>query len=506
MGQLLDLPDEILTYICISISDSDRVGLFQVIHANKRLHKIASPLLVRHWPLHWGRLSRRAHARFAVHLVRNPHLQRNVKSIVFEDLVPFEEDSFRASPGEFDDLAVPAHQLFPDEPSWCEGLIRACIDPVAVLLLALCTRIESLDLTISCSDLESRMLVMELVSLSLKRSGPRRPLGNLQLGMLRWEDNDGPGHIQYAAPFFHLQKLKTLALSALSDKIPLKNIFHEEDLKEGSKLGLDPDIYQTRFPNRTSPIEELILAAACLTSQGLLTVVSSCKGLKKLAFTCQDLDLHIDEHNSVLLKQALLLHAATLEELAFDLEDHFLEDNDGSLEGEPHIGLNCLKDCFQQMEKLKRLTMDIHALYFFDDPLSDKMLDCLPRSLEYLGLECELATDQPEVLRYIEILCPVLEACGPGNRFCALKTLELCLSVNGGADASLYDPLKELAREKGIEFVVTREAQGWGTAWEAMGVMPVPNPPLAVADSNFDYYESSLSPSDDSGDGSLGFE
>ncbi|KAF5673589.1 hypothetical protein FDENT_10241 [Fusarium denticulatum] len=475
MGRLLDLPDEILTYICISICDSDRVALFQVIHANKRLHRIASPLLVRHWPLHRGDLLKYAHARFAVHLVRNPHLQRNVKSIIFEDLIPTEEDYSGARHPELDALAIPARQLFSNDPNWCNQLICGCIDPVAALLLVLCTSIESPDLTIPYFGEETRLLVLELVSLSLKDGGPKRPLENLKLGVLRWGVKDEPKHIQYAAPFFHLPKVKTLALSALSDNKPLKTI--EADQNKQFRLGLDPDIYETRFPIRTSPIEELMLAAACLTSQGLLTVVSSCKRLKKLAFTCQHLDLYMDDHNSVLLKQALLLHAASLEELAFDLENHYLENNYGSVEGEPHIGLDCLKECFPQMKTLKRLTMDIHALYFYDNPLSEKMLDCLPRSLEYLGLECEFAVGQPEDLKYVEILCPVLEACGP-----------------------------ELAREKGIEFILTRESKRWGTAWEAMGIMPVPNPPLVVAESRFDYYESSLPPSDDSVDGDLGFE
>ncbi|KAG5796597.1 hypothetical protein H9Q69_004347 [Fusarium xylarioides] len=502
MGRLLDLPDEILTYICISICDSDRVALFQVIHVNKKVHRIASPLLVRHWPLHHGIFLKRAHAFFAVHLLRNPHLQRNVKSIVFDNLIPTETDYSSARDPDLDALAIPARQLFPNNPNWCNQLICGCIDPVATLLLVLCTRIESLGLTIPDFDEESRLLVLELVSLSLKRSGPKRPLGNLQLGMIKWDDKHEPGHIQYAAPFFHLPKVKTLALSALSDNKRLKTILHEEDRKEQYRLGLYPDIYKTRFPIRTSPIEELILAAACLTSKGLLTVVSSCKRLKKLAFTCPGVaDLYIDEHNSVLLKQALLLHVVSLEELAFKLETHYLENNYGSTEGESHTGLNLLKECFPEMKKLKRLTMDIHALYFHDDPLSEKMLDCLPRSLEYLGLECELECFQPQVLRYVEVLCTVLEACGPSNRFCALKTLELCLTVHGKRDANIYDPVKELAREKGIEFTLTRESQGWGTAWEAMGIMPVPNPPLAFAENS--YQESELG---SSFDGDWGFE
>ncbi|KAF5562861.1 hypothetical protein FNAPI_2968 [Fusarium napiforme] len=413
MGRLLDLPDEILTYICISICDLDRVALFEVIHVNKKLHTIASPLLVRHWPL-YRRISKHAHAFFAVHLLRNPHLQKNVKSIAFDNMTPTE----------------------PDYSS-----------------------------------------------------------GNLQLGVLEWEDKDEPGHFQYAAPFFHLPKLKTLALSALSDKEALQTI--SQDQSEQLELGLRPGIYETRFPSRTSPIEELIIAAACLTSKGLLTVVSSCKRLKKLAFTCQHLDLHMDDHNIVLLKQAFLLHAASLEELAFKLEIHRPEDNYGSLRAKFHIGLNCLTECFEEMKTLKRLTMDIHALYFHDDQLSEKMLDRLPRSIEYLGFECELECYQPEALRYVEILCTVLEACGPGNRFCGLKTLELCLEVYGETDANIYDPVEELAWEKGIEFKLTRESQGWGTAWEAMGIIPVPNPPLANAESS--WWQSELGSSSDRG-------
>lgn len=93
----------------------------------------------------------------------------------------------------------------------------------------------------------------------------------------------------------------------------------------------------------------------------------------------------------------------------------------------------------------------------------------------------------------------MLEACGPGKRFCALKTLELCLSEYGERDANIYDPVKDLAREKGIEFTLSRESQGWGTAWEAMGIMPVPSPPLGLDKSSDQQTELSDSVDEDSG-------
>ncbi|KAH7148031.1 hypothetical protein DER46DRAFT_616110 [Fusarium sp. MPI-SDFR-AT-0072] len=482
MGQLLDLPDEILTHICTLICDSDRLGLFQVIYVNKRLQRIASPLLVRHWPFHPSILHKQAPARFAVHLVRNPHLQRNVKSIVFDELIPIEEDDPWAGDGELDELAVAARQHFPElanDPSWCEGLLNGCIDPVVALLLVLCTRIESLDLMIPYYQ-ESRLLVLKLVSLALKHSGPQRPLETLQLVVLRWYDDDDLGNIQCAAPFFHLPNVKALALSALSDQIPIKSISDEKDLHEHVDLGLDPDIYETRFPIGTSPIEELFLEASCLTSHGLLTVVSACKRLKKLVFTCGNPARMTSEgYNSApLTQQVLLLHAASLEELAFNLETHRFRQTDGSLEYASNMGLECLKECFQQMNKLKRLTTDIHVLYFHDISPNEKMLDCLPRSLEYLGLECDLASYRPQILGYVEILCTVLKACGPGQRFHALKTLELWLFVYGGIDANIYDPIKELAREKGIKFTFTHGSHGGGNAWETIGMMPGPYPPI----------------------------
>ncbi|QGI70707.1 hypothetical protein CEK26_003041 [Fusarium fujikuroi] len=410
-----------------------------------KAEKIASPLLVRHWPLHPEILHREAPARFALHLVRNSHLQRDVKSIVFDDLIRIEEDDPLVGVDGLDELALAARQRFPElanDPGWCEGLVTAKIDPVAALLLVLCTRIESLNLTIPYYQ-ESRLLVLNLLSLALRHNGPQRPLDNLQLVVLRWYDDDDPGNIQCAAPFFHLPNVKTLALSALSDEIPIKSISEEKDQTEHSRLGLDPDIYETRFPVGTSPIEELFLEAACLTNRGLLTVVSACKRLKKLVFTWRNPTRTTDDgQNSaplILTRQALLLHAAFLEELAFSLASHRFR-HDTSFVNASSARMECLKECFGQMNKLKRLSMDIHVLYYRDNSRNEKMLNFLPRSLEHLGLQCDLACYQPQVLQLVELLCTVLEACGPGNRFCSLKTLEIWLFVFGGIDKDLYKP------------------------------------------------------------------
>ncbi|KAK2134124.1 hypothetical protein NOF04DRAFT_1316714 [Fusarium oxysporum II5] len=94
MLQLLNLPDEVLTQICTLICDSDRLALFQAIYANKRLHRIASPILVRHWPFHPRILHKQAPALFAL------HLKRNDRSIVFDELLPIAGDDPWVSAGE----------------------------------------------------------------------------------------------------------------------------------------------------------------------------------------------------------------------------------------------------------------------------------------------------------------------------------------------------------------------------------------------------------------------
>ncbi|RBA15797.1 hypothetical protein FPRO05_12404 [Fusarium proliferatum] len=415
-----------------------------------------------------------------MHLVRNPHLQKNVKSMVFHGQLPIEDDPGPRF-GELHELAASARQRCPelaDDPHWYGGLIHGWADPVAALLLVLCTRLETLDLMIPYHQ-ASRLLVLKLVSLALEHSGTQRPLVNLRSIVLRWCDDEEPGNIQYAAPLFQLPNVKILALSALSDKIPLKSTSDEKGRDEHAKLGLDPDIYETRFPVGISPIEELFLEAACLTSHGLFTVVSACKQLKKLVCTCGNPARMTDDgdNSAALLQKALLLHATSLVELAFNLETHRFRD-DVSLEYGSNMGLECFKECFKQMNKLKRLTMDIHVLCFHDASRNEKMLDFLPSSLEYLGLECDLASYRPHVLQYAEVLCTVLRACGPGNRFCALKTLEIWLFVYGGVDTDIYEPVNELAREKGIKFTFTHGSHGGGNAWETMGMIPDPYPPI----------------------------
>ncbi|KAF5229571.1 hypothetical protein FANTH_14141 [Fusarium anthophilum] len=481
MGQLLDLPDELLTDICTLICDSDRLALFPVTYVNKRLHRIASPLLVRHWPFYREILYKQAPARFALHLVRNPHLQGNVKSIIIDDLICVEQDDPLDVAG-LDELALVARQRFPElanDPGWCDGLVDGKLDSALALLLVLCTRVESLELTLPYYQ-QSRLLVLNLVSLTLRHSGPQRPLENLKLAMVGWHDAEDPGDIQCAAPFFHLPNVKTLVVSFLSDKIPIKSISEEKDQNEHARLGLDYDIYETRFPVGTSPVEELFLNYTSLTYQGLLTVFSACKRLTKLVFALHNPAYIIDRphYSFTLVRQALLLHAASLEELGFDLEGHRFGP-DVSLEYGSTMGLECLKRCFKQLNKLKRLTMDIHVIYYHDDPGNENMLDCLPRSLEHLGLLCNLACHRPQVLQLVEILCTVLKACGTGTRLCELKTLEIFLYVyGGGIDEDIYEPVNDLAREKGIKFSFIHKSHEGGGVWELMGMTPSPCPPI----------------------------
>ncbi|KAF5630274.1 hypothetical protein F52700_7296 [Fusarium sp. NRRL 52700] len=481
MGRLMDLPDELLTDICTLICDSDRLALFQVIHVHKRLQRIVSPLLVRHWPFLSEIMHKQAPAFFALHLVRNPQLQRNVKSLVFDGLIRIEQDTRVVGPGGLDELALAARQRFPElsnDHDWCNELVNAKIDPVAALLLVICTRVESLHITLPYYQ-NSRLLVLNLVSLALRHKGPQQPLKNLQLAVLRWYDDDDAGNIQCAAPFFHLPNVKTLALSALSDEIPIKSISEEKDQDEHTRLGLDPDIYETRFPVGTSPIEELFLESVCLTNHGLLTVVSACKRLKKLVFTMRNpARMNDDGHNSLTLnRRTLLLHAASLEELAFNLATHRFR-HDTTFVNASSASLECFKEFFEQMTKLKRLTMDIHVLYYRDTLRNEEMLGYLPRSLEHLGLHCDLASYQPQVLQHVELLCTVLQACGPGNRLCALKTLEIWLFVYGGLHKDIFKPVIELAREKGIKFTFINTSDRGGSMWEIMGMMPKPCPPI----------------------------
>jgi hypothetical protein len=482
MLQLLDFPDEILTQICSLICDSDRLALFQVAYVNKRLHRIASPLLVRHWPFHPWILHKLAPARFTLHLIRNPHLQRNVKSIVFDELIPIKEDDPLASFDELDKLDTVARQRFPelaDDPSWCEGLLQGYIDPIAALLLVLCTRLESLDLMIPYYQ-EFGLLVLKLASLALKHSGSQRPLENLRAVVLRWYDDDDPGNIQCAAPFFYLPKVKTLALSALSDEIPLKSITDDKDRNDDIRLGLDPDIYETRFPIGTSPIEELIMESSCLTFHGLFTIIRACKRLKKLVFTCKNLARISSQDNSsvALTRQALQHHAASLEELAFNLESHRFRQDDGSLEYASTTGLSCLKECFQQMNKLKRLTIDLHILHFHDTSPDKTMIDCLPTSLEYLGLECNLASYKPQVLGYVKTLCTLLKACGHGNHLCALKTLDVWLFVYHIPEEEMFEPVRKLAQERGVRFTFIHGHCRGDNSWSTTGIIPDPYPPI----------------------------
>ncbi|KAF4442459.1 hypothetical protein F53441_11745 [Fusarium austroafricanum] len=394
-------------------------ALFKVIYVNQRLNRITSPLLARYWrpnTIHYenvysyfGAHPGDSHCRYALYLVRNPHLIPQVKTLIF-DHMPMDDDYSRedkppwiSDSDTLDDLVAVAQQCCPDlanDSNWCKQLSEGYMDEVATLLLLICTKLEKLHLTINGAyRAYTDQLALRYISQELGKNND--PLPCLQQVVLDYNRRRGTGSARAAAPFFHLPSVKSLSICQLDDCVmPLRTVLeprNEFTIWGGKK-------YLPRFPVGTSSVEELIIESKILSFAGLFTLVRACRGLKKLVTNSDVFGNKRDFENSadgVVRLHPLLYHTDTLEELVLQ------RDMNHNWDGEDYVtwiakapeDLLWLKDSLRQLHCLKHLTVNIH---FFDEEgcSSDSSLDFLPPSLKHLSLLCNLASYEKHVQQH----------------------------------------------------------------------------------------------------------
>lgn len=515
----MDLPDETLEQILIDVADEDRLALYyNVIYVNKRINKIASPHVIRHAPIHcMNPKLPPTPIHVLLHLFQHREQAANVRTLFADS---YEGDNSRLGEwreyfqrltdvDNFEKITAAAQETCPELASsseWCHQLRNGGVDASVALLLAWCTKIVRLDYKMHrfWPD-EMQNMTMRLIAISVKNmmadtntsSRKLYPLAQLEHVVLREPTSSSyfMQNLVHAAPFFYLPRLKFLATSCLGTDNPLRDINDDEPFWVETETGstvLDPDLYISRFPIGTSPIETLILDRAGFSvgagATGFLVLVRACKRLKKLAIyhdrqTAIPIEI-LDPEFLNDLSDAIAYHSSSLEEIVFRL----LHDKIWDMYQRTSIPIP-LFNCFKQLSHLKRLTIHFEFLYRKigrDDWVQitpdhweldvELVPDRLPSNLEHLVLETKYYVDNELIPWHLKHYQTLLRECGPDGRFSKLQSLTMPFEPRYRESkiwvaAEGIEEFEALAESKGVQLVF-----GKGYFMEFPPMAPEPHP------------------------------
>ena len=306
-----------------------------------------------------------------------------------------------------------------------------------------------------------------------------------------------PGYnMVFVAPFFYLPKLEFLATTGLGiQRSHLRDVHDDEPCwVEGDRqhVALNPDLYISRFPVGTSPIETLVLNRACFYNSGLLVLVRACRVLKKLvlnvshsgrviiAVTTGDLE-HNDRVVAKLedLSKAIAYHSSSLEEVTFDIRNE-LDWADYRHYHKTTAPL-ALYDCLKNMQRLKRLTIHIEFLYRKATPIVwatkvELVIDRLPPTLEHLVLKRHYAVDATVLDGEMRHYRTILDDCRPDGHLPKLKSLDVPLCYERSREFRFFEDAEELetlAASIGVQIIFREHPTDW-----SVPQVPEPYPPL----------------------------
>ncbi|KAF5566263.1 hypothetical protein FNAPI_1262 [Fusarium napiforme] len=381
MAILSDLPDETLHRV-LEFVTSDRPSLENTSLVNSRFNKIAFPLLVRQWHDSQECLEPSIE-RLALHLLRNPDLRRHVERLDLGYLRPLHDhdpDTVDLSPESLAALADAAEEDLEVSKFLsthvCHRIRLGCEDAIAVLILAWCTRLTHLTITIPSFYPESRQHFMPLLyvkeAICRLLDEPAEMASNLPLGLVShvtlqpWNSEE-VFDMAYARSFLHLPCIQTFCVYGLIDDLESEFSNGDNELPLISR-----DDYELPFPVSTSPITELRIVG-CLRS-GVPKFISACRTLKKLNVRVDHgLDMYGFPDQRELAK-AILKQKDSLEDLDLDISIPRFPNPDPVLE-----------EIYSQLSRIR--TLAVHIVDFFEDAHESFIkivLDRIPKDIQVL--------------------------------------------------------------------------------------------------------------------------
>lgn len=458
MAILSDLPDETLHRI-LEFVTTDRPSLATASLVNSRFNKIVFPLLVRQWSNSQECLEPSIE-RLALHLLRNPDLRRHVERLDFGYIRPLHDhdpDSVDLSTESLAALADAAEEHLEVSKFLsthvCHRIRLGCEDAIAVLILAWCTRLTHLNLTIPSFYPESRQHFMPLLyvkeAISRHLDEPAGIASQLPLGLVShvtlqpWNSEE-VFDMAYARSFLHLPCIQTFCVYGLMDDL-------ESELDDGdNELPLTSrDDYELPFPVSTSPITELTIVG-CLRF-GVPEFITACRALTKLNVRVDHgLDMYGFPDQKE-LAQAILKHKGSLEDLDLDISMPRFPSQDPVLE-----------EAYSDMSRI--WTLAVHIIDFFEDAVegcTKIVLDRIPQGIQVLRPRAPRfiegwvsSSNDPFLEPYLEGIIELLEETGPQGRLSKLRVLDL-------SEAFVDDPImfdikriKQLATSRGVRLLL----------------------------------------------------
>ncbi|RGP63925.1 hypothetical protein FSPOR_8252 [Fusarium sporotrichioides] len=477
MASLVKLPVETLHRIGHFLARLSTESLRNLCLANKTFNQICSPWLI----YRWGNSQECAEPgieRFVMHLFRRPELRKKVKSLSIgyalavgvSDLwhVNLDREILRA-------LAQAAASDIKMEPEYltslCSDIERGYSDALNVLLLAWCTGVTHLSITIPPFELldgeHSHVLTFTkqaiLRLLPDEASAEELPLGEVRHFELHHSYKDHPVFFEIPFVFFHLPKIKSLVTSGLCDHHSY--LASRRPNCDGSIGPLWFDYasrYAMSLPDASSNIEELEFANFRLTRAGLPTLLLGIRNLKKLALHPYRDPEGIDpEEDRLWISEHLEICQDSLEEIDLQTEPpgDILDPDTLRLEhGRVYDKIReVTKDQYEKFINLRRLSCPMTDL--LEVVRLDVVPGRLPKTIEYLKPHCyDLVANWDSKDRhlepYIEGFIRMLKEAGPGHRLCNLKILDLSDAFLDDAERADIRRLKDLAADLGVRLLL----------------------------------------------------
>ncbi|KAH6956235.1 hypothetical protein DER45DRAFT_539024 [Fusarium avenaceum] len=414
MAVFSDLPDETLERV-LDFIVRDRQSLENVSLVNHRFIKIALPLFVRQWN-NSQEFSEPSIGLFALHLLRHPHLRKQVRTLDLGYVRPFHEhdvDFPDIMPESLAALADAAEQdkVLPHDllARLCHQIREGCEDAIAVLILAWSTNLTGLSITAPDFYLQYGENFMVLLYFKqamcqlLETSGGNAhclPLGQVRhIEFQYWNRVNSIG-LSYAKVFFHLPNIETLTAHEAFDDM-------DEEIEGDRPPAIVDENYALPLPIGGSTVKELTITRA-----GFLKVHSNL------------------DHGIVLgrkeLAHAIMKQKGSMRELDLDIKfDYIVTSN-----VDP-----ALAKTYQNLSRLQRLTTSISDLSEVVQSGEEEddikvVLGRIPLSIEVLKPRCcKFLTDwiSHDLLTepYLEGMQELLEEAGPRGRFSSLRVLDL---------------------------------------------------------------------------------
>lgn len=465
MTELLDLPNEVLSRISSRLSDADHKSLFSLIYVNKRLNIIATPFLVRRWPLVGGEDALENSPRFdrfALHLLRNPSLRRYIRLLDVEDFGTRQDshEELAISQDEVQQLVTAGVR---DWPALAQlrgmgvQMSEDIDDAFMVLILLWASHLVEFDFTVpligSLSQDGEEQLVLCFVSQVARRlrDSPedamldRFPLARLQYVQYKHWDTEFGVQGQFSAPFFYLPNLRTF----FGYRIEMTRPYNGESDEDDDDI---QSAYLTEFPVGTSTVEEIILNCSDMCLEALETFIRACRRLRTFALDYGSV-LDTREVDSSRLAELLVARADSLQNLALDWgHSPTLEiTSQGPLE---------IEQCFRQLHRLEYLELPLYMLCEDGEIGGQTFISLnsqlLPKSLKCLclvGGAYWKFDSKVGINKMVDSIEAFILKCGPGGEFPHMEALELIYLTDRSHQDNYTQRLKKTGRKKNVRLV-----------------------------------------------------